>query len=424
MKNVLVLGYGISGKAMVTLLRSKQICVKISDQHRIDDRDYLPMDEQLLNYDFDLIVKSPGIDPRNELINQLSLQCEMVSDIECTLRLMDNAQVLAITGTNGKTTTTSLLTHLLSGLDIPVFSAGNIGVPIAEIAIKHQELLNLSLELSSFQLEYNRTIKPKVATILNLAPDHLNRYNSLDEYYDAKFNLINAMDSTDIFLRNIDDAIIVKKSQSITNCRIIDFSLKKEATVCLVDNWVCYQNKKLFDKTTLTIPGIHNLQNATVAVMMAYLIGVPIEHIQKQLTTFRAVEHRLEFIREFKGIQFYNDSKATNPDATNVALKSFEQPLILIAGGFDKKTGFSELEQPIKSIKALIVFGQTKLELAQLRDDAVIVDTLQEALDKAMEVAREGDVVLLSPACASFDQFTSFEHRGKVFKDLVSNLAQ
>lgn len=424
MKNVLVLGYGISGKAMVELLRQKQIAVKISDQNYVDDQDYLPMNEDLCHYDFDLIVKSPGIDPRQELIKQLALQSEMVSDIECTLRLMDNAEVLAITGTNGKTTTTSLLTHILSNLEKPVFSAGNIGMPIAEIAKNHQEPLRLSLELSSFQLESNRTIKPKVATILNLAPDHLNRYDSVDEYYDAKFNIVNAMDFEDILIRNIDDPIIVEKSKSITNCQIIDFSLKKEADVYLSGDWVYYRNQKLFDRTTLTIPGMHNLQNAMVAVLIAYLIDVPLEHIQSQLKTFRAVEHRLEFVKEINGIQFYNDSKATNPDATNVALTSFDNPLILLAGGYDKNTGFNELKPNVQHLKGLIVFGQTKQELALLRDDTFIVETLEEALEKAMEIASEKDIILLSPACASFDQFDSFEHRGKIFKELVNKIAQ
>lgn len=424
MKNVLVLGYGVSGKAMVELLRQKKIAVKISDQNFVDDQDYLPMNEDLCHYDFDLIVKSPGIDPRQELIKQLALQSEMVSDIECTLRLMDNAEVLAITGTNGKTTTTSLLTHILSDLEKPVFSAGNIGVPIADIAKNHQELLRLSLELSSFQLEYNRTIKPKVATILNLSPDHLNRYNSVDEYYEAKFNIVNAMDCKDIFVRNIDDPIIVEKSRSIKNCQIIDFSLKKAADVYLSGDWVFYRNQKLFDRTTLTIPGMHNLQNAVVASLMAYLIDVPLEHIQAQLKTFRAVEHRLEYVKEISGIQFYNDSKATNPDATNVALTSFDNPLILLAGGYDKNTGFDELKANVQHLKGLIVFGQTKQELALLRDDSFIVETLEEALEKALEIASEGDIVLLSPACASFDQFDSFEHRGKIFKELVSKIVQ
>lgn len=424
MKNVLVLGYGISGKAMVDLLRSKQIAVTISDEKYIDDKDYLPMNEQLLEVSFDTIVKSPGIDPRQELLRKLSLQSEMISDIECTLRLMDDVEVLAITGTNGKTTTTSLLTHLLSNLEKPVFSAGNIGIPIAEIALKHSEPLRLSLELSSFQLEHNETIKPKVAAILNLAPDHLNRYDSLDDYYDAKFNLLNAMDSNDIFLRNIDDEMIVKKTSSISNCQIIDFSLKKQTDVYLVNDWIYYKDQPLFDSTTLTIPGKHNLQNAVVAVMMAYLVDVPIEHIRNQLKTFKAVEHRLEFVKEVNGVEFYNDSKATNPDATNVAIESFDKPVVLLAGGYNKKTGFAELRQNVKDLRALIVFGQTKEELAKLRDDTIIVETLQEAVNKAVEIAKEGDIVLLSPACASFDQFNSFEHRGRVFKDLVSEIAQ
>ena len=432
---VLIIGAARSGTQAAFLLASTGHDVTLTDMKAVAEKKELEEKgikvydeghpEFLKLEDWDLIVKNPGIPYHAPFVRFfVENKVRIVNEIELASWMTDQFTYGAVTGTNGKTTTTTLLCELLKRKRANARAAGNIGVPLSEIVMEQgKEKTDIALEVAAFQLVAMEKFHPVVSVCMNLTPDHLDYFGELDRYYDAKMLVWKNQTGDDWFLMNQDDPEIVARCHDLP-CRKVSFSLKEEADLCIRNGEVVLFDEVLFALSDLHLPGMHNVQNAMVAAAMAYKMGVSAEQIRQGIREFKGVEHRIEFVRELHGAKYYNDSKGTNVDATVTALKAFDHPVILIAGGYDKKTGFEGLRPYLDKIRTMIVYGETKMQLKEMVKDAVVVDTMEEATMKAYELAGQGDVVLLSPLCASWDQFSDYEQRGRIFKQLVQDLAE
>ncbi|MDL2276827.1 UDP-N-acetylmuramoyl-L-alanine--D-glutamate ligase [Breznakia sp. OttesenSCG-928-G09] len=429
MKSVLVIGAARSGVAVSKLLQKKNFQVFLTDAKSIQEKQELEamgikvFDEGhpdfLKEQKYDFIVKNPGIPYYVPFIAYFVDEgYKIYTEIEVASWYANDFHYAAVTGTNGKTTTVSILYALLNE-EKKAYAAGNIGTPLSELVLSHEdEDVNVALELSNFQLLGVEKFKPKVSTVTNLAPDHLDYMKDLDAYYKSKMKIYECCDETDFFLRNIDDENVLQYATNIP-CNIIDYSLTKKADLYIDNNQVYYKDTKLFDIDILKLVGKHNVANSMVAACMAYILGVSLEHIQSGLKMFKSVEHRLEYVAKKDGVLFYNDSKATNAEAVVPALEAFDRNIILLAGGYDKKLSFDILKPYDNRVKKCFSFGETKNLFLDVFTNTETCETMEEAFQKAVMIAQTGDVVLLSPACASYDQFVSYEQRGMVFKELV-----
>lgn len=378
------------------------------------------------------IVMSPGV-PLNLPILEKARhkKIRIISEIELAYRY-SKAPIIAITGTNGKTTTTTLVGEIFKNSGRKTFVVGNIGDPIINYVEEANKEDVFIAEISSFQLETIESFKPVMATILNITPDHLDRHKTMENYIDAKYRIIENMNVEDVFVINKDDSILSSRNTSYV--KVLEFSIKEKVeqgayyngeSIIVVDQGREYPICK---RKELKIPGMHNVQNALAAVVLSYFGGVSIEVIRDTLLSFKGVEHRLEFVREVDGIAFINDSKGTNTDASSIAIKAIDTPIVLIAGGYDKKVSFDEWMESFEGkVKHLVVLGATAdqiLKTAESKNYKNIekVNTFEEAVLRAYENAKSGDTVLLSPACASWGMFIDFEERGRVFKDIVKHL--
>ncbi len=434
MKQVLVIGAARSGLAIARLLNKEGFEVILTDIKELDPQvkdSLISMGidvvdgghpSWLLEKEYHWVIKNPGISHKLPFIQQLSKNNFIYNEIEIALRYAPHYQIGAITGTNGKTTVTTLLGEILKQGEQPAFTGGNIGLPISEVVEKYGDMdARVSCEIAAFQLIGTEHFKPKCAVIMNLSPDHLDVFSDLEEYYQAKTRIFANMSEDDVFLLNLDDSQIVQRSQNL-NCRTLTFSYDQLCDCYVRDGWVLLYGEPLFQLSDLQILGQHNVINAMVAGAMAFVMGIDRATIRSVIRSFQGVEHRIEFVREHLGVKYYNDSKGTNTDATIIALKSFDQPVILLAGGYDKHTGFDDLRPYFPKVGKMIVYGATKFQLKELYPEAIVVEKLNEAVELAASLSRPGDIVLFSPACASYDQFDNYEQRGKIFKQLVHNL--
>lgn len=430
MEKVLVIGAARSGSAVSKLLIKKGYEVYLTDMKAIENKAELEAlgihvydeghPEFLKEIDYAFVVKNPGIPYRAPLIHYfVTKNVPIYTEIEIAYRYAKNFTYGAITGTNGKTTITSILYELLS-YNNNALVAGNIGTPLSEVVLHEEEATkDVALELSNFQLLGCESFHPLVSVVCNLTPDHLDYMGSVDAYYKSKMKICENQSGDDWFLRNVDDENVLKYAQDIP-CTVIDFSLtRSDVDLYRKDGSVYLKDVKLFDEKILKIVGDHNISNAMVAACMAYKMGVSIENIQDGLAKFKSVEHRLEFVMEQDGVKFYNDSKATNAEAVVPALKAFDKNIILLAGGYDKKLPFDILKPYDERIKCCFAFGETKQAFKDIFTNVSLCEDMKEALDNAIALAKAGDVILLSPACASYDQFKSYEQRGEIFKELV-----
>ncbi len=382
-------------------------------------------------FDCDLMVVSPGVPSNAEVIkNASSKNIKIVSELEFASSFC-NANIIGITGTNGKTTTTSLCAYLFNECGIKSYSAGNIGLAFSEIALEARENEFVSLEISSFQLDLIEKFKPKVAMILNITPDHLNRYeNSVEKYALSKLRVFENQDAEDYLILNKDSDLLnqyFKKAKS----NILFFSTsKKVSNGCYLENdEVKFVRNDIeefsCEVSDIFIKGEHNIQNAMAVIITAKIFDLENEKILKALKSFKGVEHRLELVREIDGVKFINDSKATNVDSVVVALKSFDEPILLILGGQDKGNDYSMIEELVmEKVKKIYAIGSSAEKVFNYFHSKVkteIKKDFDEVVNTAISEAREGDVLLLSPACASFDMFDNYEHRGKVFKQIVNS---
>lgn len=383
-------------------------------------------------YDSELMIISPGVPTNSEIIQKAKAKnIQVISEIEFA-SMFCSGKMIAITGTNGKTTTTSLVSHLLTTAGIKNYVAGNIGNAFSKIADNIGSDGFAVLEVSSFQLDLIEKFKPFISAILNITPDHLNRYdNSVTKYAKSKQRIYENQTEEDFLIINNDSELLINNLNPAAS-KIIRFSTKEQ----LADGCSLFNDKIIFRKNSkelfscnvsdISIKGEHNIQNAMCAVIVGQVLSIDNQSIEKALSTFKGVEHRIEFIRTINGVSYFNDSKATNVDSVVVALKSFENPILLILGGQDKGNDYSLIEELVKKrVKKIYAVGESAQKVYDYFNKIVstqICSDFQEIVNLTKNDAKENDVVLLSPACASFDMFNNYEHRGKVFKEIVNKL--
>ena len=446
-KKVLLVGLaktGVSTIKHLNRLGAKVVVNDIKDKDKLkdilDELSDLNNVEYILGHhpenidDIDMTVVSPGVPLDLPFILKIkSKNIEIIGEVELAYRLSKNPIFIGITGTNGKTTTTSLVGEIFKKANRDTYIVGNIGNPVIDtVGVANENSVPVT-ELSSFQLESIATFKPHVSAILNFTEDHLNRHHTMENYIAAKANIFKNQDENDFAILNYDD-MEVRKLAPKCKGQIIFFSRKEklEKGVYLDENnnIVIHIDEKivLLNKKELSLPGNHNLENCMAAIAMAYVCNINLDTLKHILKTFKAVEHRLEYVRTINDIMFVNDSKGTNPDSTIKAITSFESPVILIAGGYNKESDFNELlEIGKENIKSLVLMGETadiieKTAKEKNYKSIIKVNNMKEAVEVSYKQAEKGDVVLLSPACASWDMYKSFEARGCDFKDNVNNL--
>ena len=446
-KKVLLVGLaktGVSTIKHLNRLGAKVVVNDIKDKDKLkdilDELSDLNNVEYILGYhpenvdDVDRTVVSPGVPLELPFILKLnSKNIEIIGEVELAYRLSQNPIFIGITGTNGKTTTTSLVGEIFKKASKDTYIVGNIGNPVIDTVGIVNENSVLVTELSSFQLESIDKFKPHVSAILNFTEDHLNRHHTMKAYIEAKARIFENQDSKDFCILNYDDEDVRTLSDSVKAKKIF-FSRKKslEYGIYLDEkkNIIINIDEKitLLNKDELSLPGDHNLENCMAAAAIAYVSNIDIDVIRKVLKTFAGVEHRQEFVRNLNGIMFVNDSKATNPDSSIKAVQSYNRPIVLIAGGMDKQSSFDEfLDIAKENVYALVLLGETAQKIKECAqnkgfDNITIVKDMKEAVNASYQIAKDGDVVLLSPACASWDMYKSFEVRGIDFKDNVNNL--
>ena len=432
MEKVLIIGCAESGYWASRLMKQVGFDVTITDSREITQKKELEEEgihvydnghpDHLKHTEWKMVIKNPGIPFRVPFVRYfVDAGYEILNEIDVAARYTTHFRYGAITGTNGKTTTTTLLYDILKRKG-RAFASGNIGTALSRTVLEHgEEDADISLELGAVHLTGMPTFHPLVSVIMNLTPDHLDFFPSLDAYYDTKKNVYKNQTGDEWFLLNLDDEEVMKRCTDVP-CRVVTFSLYQEADLMIEGDWITLFKERLFRKDDLQIVGMHNVQNAMVACAMAVRMGVDKEVCREVIRNFKAPEHRIEFVRELRGVKYYNDSKGTNVDSTVMALRAFDQPVILLAGGHDKHTGFADLYNYKDKMKKLIVFGETREELSHIKEDSIVVETMDEALKQAYTLAEDGDIVLLSPACSSYDQFQNYEQRGRIFKELVRSL--
>jgi UDP-N-acetylmuramoylalanine--D-glutamate ligase len=444
-RRVTVVGLARSGVAAVRLLREAGALVTGSDVKALDalGRDVAALREAgvrlVTNGDAhrafegaSLVVVSPGVAlDAPQLAPARAAGLPIIGELELGWRAME-AETIAITGTNGKTTTTALTGALLAEQPRPVLVAGNIGTPLAAHALTFPRDGLVVAEVSSFQLETIDTFQPRVAAVLNVTPDHLDRHGSFDAYLDAKARIFRNQTPTDCAVLNADDPAATALAPR-TRARVVWFSRRRQLDpgVFVHDGWLAAKLnghvESICPLTEMQLRGQHNVENALAATACALWLGLGAGAIRRAIGRFRAVEHRIEFVRDLRGVQFYNDSKGTNVASTIKALESFEERVVLIAGGKGKGQDFAPLAEAARGrVRHAVVIGEDGPAIAAAFGAAGIpvsaAPTMAVAIDAARAEAGPGDVVLLSPACASFDMFDNYEHRGDVFKRLVGVL--
>jgi UDP-N-acetylmuramoylalanine--D-glutamate ligase len=444
-KRVLVVGLGKSGVAAAFFLQEHGARVTVSDAKTEDQlRELIPalLDRGIVVEagrhgertfrDQDLIVVSPGVPYDEPHLQQARTHgIQVIGEVELAARFL-KGPIVAITGSNGKTTTTALAGEILAKSGLKAQVGGNIGKPVIEmIPTSTPQTWNV-LEISSFQLETIETFHPRVAVILNITPDHLDRHRTFEGYVAAKARIFENQGDGDFAVLNMDDATCVSLAQRV-KAQVRGFSRRDavKTGAYIKDGKIFYRDAagehEVMPTSAIGLKGAHNQENVLAAVCVAMLAGAKPQQIASAVREFRAVEHRLEFVANINGVEYYNDSKATNVDATIKALESFPGGIHLILGGKDKGSDYSLLNVLLKErVKRVYTIGAAAAKIEEQTAGAaptVRAETIETAVKKAHEAALAGEVVLLAPACASFDQFTSYEHRGRAFKELVRALS-
>src|SRR3984957_1390120 len=428
---IVVVGMGLSGVGALRLLRQKGAKVRAVDAKATGEIEGVTVEPQTeaAFRDAELVVISPGVPADLDLLAPVRARgVPVIGELELAAPFLQGPSI-GITGTNGKTTTTALTGHILRESGIACQVGGNIGTAPAEmVQTSRPDQWNV-LELSSFQLETIETFRAPIAACLNLTQNHLDRHHTFENYVNAKARLFETQGPDDLAVLNADD-LVAKSFAERTKARTVWFSSTHRVSGAWLDGDVIRMDSgELLDVSELRLRGRHNFENVMAAALMAERAGADLSQIASAAATFAPVEHRLEFVREIDGVAYYNDSKATSVDATLKAIDAFPGGVWIILGGKDKGSDYTVLREPLRAkARAALLIGAAAPKIArQLGDDSVPViqcGTLATAIDKASRSAVPGHTVLLAPACASFDQFDSFEHRGRVFKDLVNALAE
>ena len=448
-KRYLVIGTGKSGVAAAELLLQKKCPVTLYDSNETLDceaffKEHLSLaGVELLTGEigeevfasWDVAVLSPGVPTDLPMVRAMREAGITISgEIELAYTFA-KGQILAITGTNGKTTTTTLLGEIMKHYFSDVKVVGNIGIPYTSVAADTSDETVTVAEISSFQLETIHTFAPKVSAILNITPDHLNRHHTMENYIAAKEAITANQTASDFCVLNYEDHVLREFGEKIS-VPVIWFSSQTELKdgYFLKDDiiWKAEHGKKekIIATKDLQLLGRHNYENVMAAVAMADCFGVPMDKIIEVLFTFTAVEHRIEYVTEKRGIRLYNDSKGTNPDAAIQGIRAMNRPTFLIGGGYDKESTYEEWIQAFDGkVKELVLIGQTREKIAETAKacgffNIILADSLEEAVKICYDHAVSGDAVLLSPACASWGMFQNYEERGRIFKEIVNSLKE
>lgn len=439
MKKVLVYGLGVTGISSVKSLDKLGYEVLTYDKNKenikeLEGYKYSPIsDSRISGLKVDFVIKSPGIKPSDPVVQKLARNNEIISDIEASERLFPSKEKIAITGTNGKTSTTSMVAHILNECGKKAYAVGNIGEGI--LWQMHEKEGVFVEELSSFQLHDTNRYHPHIGAILNIKEDHIDWHGSFDDYINSKLKLGQNQNEGDYLVLNAEDEISQKHKKDF-KAQIYEFSSQNMVSkgLFLDGNIICFVNggctiAEILDVRELSVIGRHNYENVMAAILLTYLYGLDLSEIIKAIKTFKAISHRLEYVRTLSEVDFYNDSKGTNVDSSVKAIESFEKPIIIIAGGYDKNIDYTDFVKAFKKNgKTMVLMGATKYKLKDLCEkytiEYVLVEDMDQAIKTAYEKSKPGDVVLLSPASASWDMYKSYEIRGNEFKDIVMRLEE
>ena len=439
-KKIFVFGMARSGYEVAKFLNkyNNEIIVtdaKEQDEDKVKELESLGIKviittnpEDLLDESFDYMVKNPGIIKTHPcVVKAHNLGLEVINEVEVAyLFLPKNVKIIAITGSNGKTTTTTITYNILKEAGLPVHLAGNIGYPLCGFLDQLQSGDIIVMEVSCQQLANVDQFKPHIAVMTNLSPAHIDFFGSYDAYKKVKARIFQHQTSEDIAILNIENDDVLQETKTISS-KIQYFSSQHPINGCYYqDGSIYYYDEKIMDRKDFFLVGNHNVENAMAAIMAVKLVGVSNEDIVSVLKNFKGVEHRLEFVDEVEGRRFYNDTEATNIKSTQIALSSFEQPTILFLGGLERGQDFSELTDYLAHVKAILAIGQCRQRVQEFGEKNNIptysYEFLKDAFPKAYEISEENDIILLSPASASWDQYKECEIRGAEFKTYVKDL--
>lgn len=437
-KKILILGMARSGYEVAKLLSEYSNEIMVTDSKEQDENHVKDLEDKgvtfiltdkpidLLDASFDYVVKNPGIRKDHEcVVKAKELGISVINEVEVAYHLFkDDIKIVAITGSNGKTTTTTMTYEVMKKYGLPVHLGGNIGYPVSSLVNKVNDGDILVLEISDHQLVDMYDFKANVAALLNLSEVHLDFHGSYDIYKSCKKKIFNHQMENDVAILNKENEDVVKLTKDIGSKRMY-FSSKSNSDCCIEDGYITYRGEKIISLSNIKLQGMHNYENIMAMIMIVKEFNVSNECICEYLKEFGGVEHRIEFVRELHGVKYYNDSKSTNVDSTITALSSFANPTILLLGGLDRGHFFEPLNDYLTHVKHIVAYGETKnriYEWAKSRGiECTLVDTLKEATTTAFGYAKENYVVLLSPACASWDQYDNFEIRGDEFKTIVNH---
>ena len=443
-KKILILGFARSGyeAAKVLIKRGNYVVLNDSKEEKVLDKDNIKElrdmgvkfvfgshPDDLLNKDFDFLIKNPGVPIDHKyVLKAKELGIDVINEVEMAYQLLPkDIKIVAITGTNGKTTTTTLTYNILkNAFGNKVILAGNIGFPLCSVLDKLDSDSILVMEVSCQQLENMSKFRPNIAVFTNLSPAHIDFLKSYDNYKRVKTKLFNTQSKEDVSILNYDNDDVINMTKNIKSNKKY-FSSTKEIDGCFISNDIIkYYDKEIIDCDDIPIVGRHNIENCMAAIMVAEEFNVPINVIINTIKEFKGVEHRLEYVETVKERKFYNDTEATNIKCTQIALSSFKKPTIIILGGMERGQDFDELKDYIGNVKTIIAIGQCRNRVQEFGDRNSIptfsYEFLKDGFKKAWDVSESGDIVLLSPASASWDQYKECEIRGQEFKDLVHQL--
>ena len=438
-KKIFVLGMARSGYEVAKLLSKYNNEIIVTDQKDQDISHIEELEElgvtfiksdnplELLDSSFDLVIKNPGIRYDHPLIlKAIELNIKVVNEVEVAYHFLPkDCFIIGITGSNGKTTTTTLVYEFVKAMGKRCHLGGNIGYPLSQIVEQVQSNDVVVLEISGHQLHDCYDFNTNISILTNLVPVHIDFFGTYENYIDHKIRIFKNHSEMDIAIINKSNKDSCESTKNIISKKIF-FSSSEETDCYIKDKAIYYNNEKIIDLKDIRIKGMHNYENIMCAIIATKELGISNETIKEVLNKFSGVEHRIEFVAKINGREFYNDSKATNVKSTQIALNTFDTPTILLLGGLDRGHSFEDLKNYLTHVTHIVCYGETKNRIKEFADkikiDCIVVDTLEEATKFAYNISNEGDTILLSPACASWDQFVDFEKRGQKFKEVIFSI--
>jgi UDP-N-acetylmuramoylalanine--D-glutamate ligase len=441
-KKALVLGMARSGYEVAKLLVSKGYDVTINDINKEQQTEKIgelkslgvkiilgDHPDDLLDSTYEVMVKNPGIkNDHKYVLRAQELDIPVINDIELAyLYFPSNITIIGVTGTNGKTTTATIVYEIIRASSKSVYLMGNIGYPACSFVSNLKDGDIVVMEISDHQLCNINNFKTNISILLNISEAHIDFHGSYDAYKNAKKKIFSHHTHDDIAILNIDNKEVMELTKDIlSNKKYFSSHMSNKACCTINHGYICYNNNRIINVDKIKIKGIHNYENIMAAIIVSKELGISDDVIINVLTTFKGVEHRLEYVKTLNDREFYNDSKSTNVTSTKMALSSFNKPIILILGGLDRGHSFDDLKDSMIKVKCIVAYGEVKEKVkcfaTQCHISCEVTDDLESATKKSYTLSKEGDIILLSPACASWDQFKDYEERGNKFKNYINNL--